>query len=399
MTTVVVPRSAWRSLIAGSGLAALLQIDGTLVTVALPDVGRSLTVGPQPLAWVITVYFLTYVVFLLPGGRLVDRLGSRRTALAGLAVFSAGALAGALASSFPLLIASRALQGIGAGLASPAALAGAVSGFPPERRGSALGIWGASSGAANIVGPLLGGLLTSAFGWRAAWWALLPLAAASAAAVIRLLPATERATAPGGAGTFLRRRNVVLAAAAAGLTFLVMIGSFFVIEQYLQRSAGYSPLLAATAPAVIAVFIGAAGPTAGRLIDARGERPVALMSFLIAGAGLALYGLTGAPLHGFGALPLAILLGLGLGPLFAGTSRAALNAVPQHAHGRVSSLLSASRLLGAALGAGLSGLALRGGADATHVRPALTFGAALCIVVGLPVAALLRPPPAAQEQI
>ena len=92
-------------------------------------------------------------------------------------VFAVGALAGALAQSFDALLIARVIQGAGAGLVSPAALAGAVSGFPPERRGSALGIWGASAGMSNLAGPLLGGLLTVAFGWRANWWALLPLTA------------------------------------------------------------------------------------------------------------------------------------------------------------------------------------------------------------------------------
>jgi MFS family permease len=185
----------------------------------------------------------------------------------------------------------------------------------------------------------------------------------------------------------LRQRVVVVSVAAAGLTFLVMIGSFFIIEQYLQREAGYGPLLAAAAPMVVAVFIGASGPPAGRLIDARGERPVALVAFLVVGAGLGWYGLTGTPLHGPAALPLAVLLGIGLGPLVVGVSRAALDAVPQAAHGRVSSLISAGRLIGAGLGAGLAGLALRGGTDAAHVRTALIAGAALCVVAGLPLAA------------
>jgi MFS family permease len=386
---VPVPRAAWRSLIACSGLAALLQIDGTLVTVALPDVGRDLGVEPHPLSWVITAYFLTYAVFLLPGGRLVDRFGTRRIALAGLVVFAAGALLGAVAPGFGVLVASRVLQGVGAGLASPAALAGAVGGFPLERRGTALGIWGAASGIANIAGPLLGGLLTFGLGWRACWWALLPLAAVSAFAVVRLVPATGRVAGPAAPAGVFRQRVVVASVAAGGLTFLVMIGSFFVIEQYLQRSAGYSALLAATAPIVVALFIGAVGPVAGRLIDARGERPVALGAFLVAGAGLAWYGLTDTPLHGPAALPLAVLLGIGLGPLFAGVSRAALNAVPQAAHGRVSSLISAGRLLGAGLGAVLSGYALRGGAGADDVRQALAFGAGLCLLVGLPLAAAL----------
>jgi DHA2 family methylenomycin A resistance protein-like MFS transporter len=386
-STVTVPRTAWRGLIACSGLAALLQVDGTLVTVALPDVGASLAVPPHMLSWIITAYFLTYAACLVPGGRLVDRVGSRRTALAGLGVFATGAALGAVAPTLGVLVASRVVQGVGAGLASPAALSGAVSGFPPQRRGTALGVWGASSGIANIAGPLLGGLLTDGLGWRAAWWALLPLAATAAAAIIRAVPATDRAVRRVAVPGVFRQRAVVVSVAAGGLTFLVMIGSFFVIEQYLQFSAGYSPLLAATPPMLVAVCIGVTGPLAGRLIDARGARPVLLAGFLVAGLGLAGYGFTGAALHGPAALPLAVLLGTGLGPLFAGVSRSALNAVPQVAHGRVSALISAGRLLGAGLGAALSSLALRGGTDTAHVRPALAFGALLCLLIGVPLAA------------
>ena len=116
---------------------------------------------------------------LIPGGELVDRFGARRLALVGLALFAVGAAAGALAGSFVELLVARVVQGAGAGLVSPAALAGAVSGFPPERRGRALGIWGASAGMSNLLGPLLGGVLTVALGWRADWWALVPLTIAA----------------------------------------------------------------------------------------------------------------------------------------------------------------------------------------------------------------------------
>ena len=104
----------------------------------------------------------------------MDRFGARRLALIGLAVFAVGAGAGAVVSSIGALIATRVVQGAGAGLlVSPAALAGAVSGFPPERRGSALGIWGASAGMSNLLGPLLGGPADGGLlGWRANWWAL-----------------------------------------------------------------------------------------------------------------------------------------------------------------------------------------------------------------------------------
>ena len=174
------PRSAWTRLAACTAAAALLQLDGTLITVALPSVGRGLGVTVGSTATVLSAYFAAYAIVLLPAGALVDRFGARRLALAGLAVFAIGAAAGAVVNSFTLLVVSRVVQGVGAGLVSPAALAGAVSGFPPERRGSALGIWGASAGVANLVGPLLGGLLTVGFGWRAAWWALVPMALAAA---------------------------------------------------------------------------------------------------------------------------------------------------------------------------------------------------------------------------
>src|SRR6202044_2974575 len=128
---------------------------------------------------------------------------------------------GAVVSSLTLLCLTRVLQGVGAGLVSPAALAGAVSGFPPERRGGALGIWGASAGMSNLIGPLLGGLLTVAFGWRADWWALVPLAAVAAIAIARLVPGVLHTPSPSrdrGTRGPLVNRIVVAATVIAALT-------------------------------------------------------------------------------------------------------------------------------------------------------------------------------------
>lgn len=378
-----VGREAWLRLAACTGAAALLQIDGTLITVALPAVGSSLSVGAGPLAGVLTVYFAAYAITLFPGGRLVDRLGSRRLALCGLALFAAGAVIGALAPSFEVLLASRLIQGAGAGLVSPAALAGAVSAFPPERRGSALGIWGAGSGMANLLGPLLGGVLTVVLGWRANWWALAPLSIAAAAAIWAVVPRAVRLDESPELGG-LRQRAVAAATLVATLTFTILIGTFFLAQQYLQEVQGLSALGAGATLVFVALLVAIAAPLSGRLADARGERLPALLGFSGAGLGLAVLGLGVVPLAGVAALPLLGLVGLGLGLLFAPTSRAALNAVAQSRHGRVSSVLSLGRLVGAGAGAGLAGLALAPGVTAANVRGALLAGAVLCLVAGLP---------------
>jgi MFS family permease len=385
-----ISRDAKLRLAACAGAAALLQMDGTIVTVALPSVGDELSVGSQSLSLVLAAYFVPYGLMLFPGGMLVDRVGSRRIALIGLVAFAAGAALGALAGSFAVLVASRVVQGMGAGLVSPASLAGAVSGFPPERRGLALGLWGASSGAANLVGPLVGGLLTVAIDWRACWWFFLPAAGAVAWAVARFVPReVHDDETPEAAG--LRQRVVAAAALVAALTFLVMIGAFFVAQQYLQDAVGYSALGAAAALTVIALLVGAAAPLAGHLCDLYGERPTAMLGFGATAAGLFALAIPGAPLEGVAALPLLLPFGIGIGLLFVPASRAALNAVPQAKHGRVSSLLSTSRLLGAAAGSALAGIAFSGGVTSGHAHAAMLVAAVLCVLVGLPAAAELSP--------
>ena len=383
-----VSREAWTRLAACTAAAALLQLDGTLITVALPSVAHGLHVKGSSTSVVLSAYFTAYALLLLPGGELVDRLGPRRVALAGLALFAVGAAAGALASNFTELILARVMQGAGAGLVSPAALAGAVSGFPPERRGSALGIWGASAGMSNLLGPLLGGLLTVAFGWRADWWALIPLTLVAALGIARLVPSILHADDEGGNPTL--NRVVFAATLIAALTFAVMIGAFYIAEQYLQRVAGFSALGASGALVLVALLVGAAAPLAGKLVDRYGEQLPTLLGFVGAGLGLAVLGLPGVSLDS----PITILplipVGLGLGMLFVPTSRAALNASPQASHGRTSAILSVGRLLGAAVGAGLAGVALEGILTAATVHHALLLGAVLCLVVGIPASTLLR---------
>ena len=387
---------AWTRLAACTAAAALLQIDGTLITVALPSVAHGLKVSGATTSTVLSVYFATYALTLWPAGALVDRIGPRRVALAGLALFAVGAAGGAVSGDFAVLLITRAIQGIAAGIVSPAALAGAVSGFPPSRRGSALGIWGASAGASNLVGPMLGGILTVAFGWRANWWALVPLGLLAMWGIATQVPA--RVPDPGsgddadaGSGSVI---NVVVLSAAgvAALTFAVMIGTFYLAEQYLQHSAGFSALGASSILVLVALLVGVAAPVAGKLVDARGERVPAMLGFGATAIGLAILGIHSVSLKSVVTVFPLIPVGLGLGLLFVPASRAALNATPQSLHGRTSALLSIGRLVGAGVGAGLAGAALSGGAHASAVHDTLLFAAALCLFVGVPLSALLHAP-------
>ncbi len=383
--------SAWKRLAACTAAAALLQIDGTLITVALPSVETSLNVSSDTVAWVLTAYFASYAVALFPGGRLTDKIGSRSVALFGLVLFALGALIGAVAQSFTVLIVSRVVQGMGAGLVSPATLAGAVSGFPPERRGSALGIWGAASGASNLAGPLLGGALVVISGWRACWWALVPLSVIAIYLVWQSVPGTVHFDETPDVED-LRKRVVAAGAVVAGLTFTVMIGAFFLAQQYLQQVADYSALGAGAVLMIVALLVVVAAPVAGRLCDRVGERWPAVAGFLLTATGFLVLGIPGVPLAGIEALPLLALVGVGLGLLFTPASRAALNAVSQRQHGRISAVLSAARLFGAAVGSILAGAAVSTGVTADNVKSALLIAAAICIVLGLPFAARLGKP-------
>jgi MFS family permease len=366
----------------------VLQLDGTLVTVALPSVAHELRVSVSSSAALLSAYFGAYALLLLPGGMLVDRFGVRPVAVAGLGLFLAGATAGAVAGGLRLLIAARLAQGAGAGLVSPAALVGAISGFPPERRGVALGIWGASAGVANLIGPLLGGVLTYLFGWRADWWAVVPVALVAAGAVVIHVPVSLRGVHSGWRRTPVN--GVVLAASfVAAVTFAVMIGAFYLIEQYLQDSRHYSALAASSVLVLVALLVAVAAPIAGRLADARGERPTALLGFLLAGLGLALLGTPGMALGSAISFVLLAPLGVGLGMLFVPASRAGLGSAPQSSHGRVSAILSLGRLLGAMIGASAAGVAISGGSSASTTHQALLAAGAACVLLGLPAACRL----------
>jgi EmrB/QacA subfamily drug resistance transporter len=208
------PRGRWvlAAAVLGSSMAML---DGTVVNVALPTIGRELGTSLAGLQWTVTAYTLTLAGLILLGGSLGDRLGRRRVFLIGVVWFAlASALCG-LSPDIGVLIAARALQGIGGALLTPGSLAIIQATFYPNDRPRAIGAWSGLGGVAAAVGPFLGGWIVGAIGWRWIFLLNLPLAAAVVAVAARHVPETRDPTA---SGRFDVTGAVLAALALAGIT-------------------------------------------------------------------------------------------------------------------------------------------------------------------------------------
>src|SRR5262249_6476601 len=178
----------------GSGMAFL---DGTVVNVALPDIGRDLGASTGALQWVLNGYALSLASLILLGGSLGDRDGRRRIFVLGVGVFTGASLACALAPTIGVLIAARLVQGVGGALLTPGSLAMIESNFAPNDRSRAIGAWSGLSGVASALGPLLGGYLVQAVSWRAVFLINIPLGLIVVAMARRHVPEARDPTASG----------------------------------------------------------------------------------------------------------------------------------------------------------------------------------------------------------
>jgi EmrB/QacA subfamily drug resistance transporter len=229
----------------------IVSLDQYIVVVALPDIARDLGYTAQTLQLVVSVYAIASSGFLLFGGRAADLLGRRRMLVTGLTLYAVASLAGALATSQAVLLGARAVQGLGGALVFPTTLAIINTTFPQGRaRNRALGVWGAAGAAGLVIGVLLGGVLTRAFGWEAVFYVNLPFAGAAIALSFPLIDADETrdrtrlfdvpgaVTATGGVTLFVFAlvrgpddgwSSPLIVAAASGA--LLLLAAFRVIER------------------------------------------------------------------------------------------------------------------------------------------------------------------------
>ena len=186
-----VPRTAWPALWALVVGFFMILVDSTIVSVATPALMAAFGADINQVLWVTSAYLLAYAVPLLITGRLGDRVGPKRVYLTGLAVFTVASLACGLAPGIGWLIAARVVQGVGASMMTPQTMTVITRTFPPQRRGGAMAIWGATAGVATLVGPLAGGLLIDSRGWEWIFFVNVPVGLLGLLLVWRLVPDLE----------------------------------------------------------------------------------------------------------------------------------------------------------------------------------------------------------------
>jgi EmrB/QacA subfamily drug resistance transporter len=418
----------WWTLLAVSAATFMLLLDITVVNVALPSIRKDLGASFSDLQWVIDAYALSLAALVLTAGSLADRFGRRRLFAYGLAIFSAASLLCALAPDPTFLNAARALQGVGGAVMFAVSLALIAQEFPAGRaRGTAMGIYGASIGAAVAVGPLVGGALTDGLGWRSIFYVNVPVGAAAIALTYLKLresrdPNATRVDWAGVASFSAALLLLVLALVRGndegwGSTMIVslfagsaaLLGAFIAIEQrvsepmlplrlfrlpsftgvqlaalavsasafalflyltlYLQNYLGYTPLQAGLRylPLTVASFL--AAPIAGALLSRIPARVMMATGLGVAGGGLLLMsGIeTGSEwttlLGGF------LVLGGGVGLLNPVIADVALSVVPKERSGMAAGINDTFRQVGVAVGIAVWGAVFvgRGAAKVSEV--------------------------------
>ncbi|GHH56506.1 MFS transporter [Streptomyces candidus] len=401
----------------------LVGVDTTIVNVGLPEVGRGLDVDTRGLEWVVNAYTVVLASLLIVSGALADRFGRRRIFQCGLLVFGLASLACALAPSFGVLVAARAVQGVGASMLSPVALAIVVNAMPdPRERARAIGVWASVFGLSMAAGPVTGGALIAAFGWRSVFWINAPVVIAALVLVAVFVPESRakhprRLDLPGQvlltvvlclsvgvliegprigwasptalavyalitaatAGFVLvqsrrseplmdlglfRRPPFATAALGAMAVFVALNVSLLLNTFYLQHTRGWTPLEAGASTLPMALGATLCAPWAGALVGRFGPRhPLLLGAGFTTAGGLCLIGLnqdTSIPLI----LLAHLLIGIGFGFANAPLTNTAVSGLPPSRAGVAGAITSTARQLGAALGIAVAGGLIAGAGPA-----------------------------------
>jgi EmrB/QacA subfamily drug resistance transporter len=434
------PSPTWT--LAVTSLALMLAfLDALVVTTALPTLRVALHGSLADLEWTVNAYNLAFACLLLTGAALGDRYGRRRMLCAGLAIFLGASLLAGWAPTIGVLVAARALQGVGAAIMVPLTLTLVTDAYPPERRGWAIGVWGGIGGLSGAIGPFVGGAVVQAISWHWIFWinlpvglVLIPLAllrvreshgghprldvvgvvlvsiglfgivwglirwsypeALAGVVVVALFLLWERRTShPMLALAMFRKANF---AAANGISFCLFAGLFgalFLMSQFLQSAQGSTPLQAGAQLLVWSATGLFVAPLAGRLAGRYGNRPFMLAGLVLQAAGLAGLALIARPATSFLEMaPLLFLSGAGTAMVFPTVAGEVMASVAPPQIGIASGTNSALRELGGVFGiAVLAAVFTRPGVYGSPEAFAAGFRSALWVavafsVIGIPLA-------------
>ena len=443
------PRSRlwWTFAVTSLALFAF-TLDRLVVAIALPSIRADFGAQVSGLEWTVNAYTLSFAVLLLTGSALGDRFGRRRMFTIGVAIFTAGSTAAALAPTIGALVAARAVQGVGGALLVPLTLTMLSAVTPPERRGALLGAWGGIGGLGAALGPLAGGALAGSVGWRAIFWlnvpvglVLMPLArlrlaesfgprrrldlagvVLGSAGLFGLVWAVIRVGAAGWASTevslplgggvmllalfvlremrapapmlpmrFFRSRVFTGAALASVGMYAALFGALFLITQLLQAGLGATPLQAGLRTLPMAVMPFLLAPAGGYLTDRIGFRPLMIGGLAMMSVALGWLAAVVTPDVSYGLLvPPFVLAGAGSAVFFAPLAAAMLSAVAPEEHGQASGAATAIRELAAVFGVAVLGLVFAGhGGYASHADFVRGFVPAMWLAAGLAGAGVL----------
>jgi MFS family permease len=348
------PRAVLTSIALGAMLAPL---NSTMIAVALPDIMREFRADVRAVGWLVTAYLVTMAVLQLVAGKLGDRVGRRRSVLAGLFYFGLASLLAALSPSLPVLVFARVQQAIAGAVLITNGIALTFQVVPEDHRGRDLGVVHAVVVLAAAIGPPLGGLLVNLAGWRAIFWASTPLAAAALlvgwSAIPNIQPEpSRRRFDPLEIPSLFRMRTFACANGAILFGNLAMYVVLLAVPIWMSTQSS-SSLQTGLLLAAMSVTTAAFSPLGGRLSDRNGRRLPG-----VAGAALLTLGLLPlAVLNGVVANPLLLacllLMGIGLGLSSVSLQTAVLESVQREQVGLATGIASTSRYVGSIAGSSI----------------------------------------------
>ncbi len=403
----------WWILVTMTGTFSMILIDSTVVSVALPTIQKDLDMGSTELQWIVNAYLLGLACLVAVGGRLADMFGQSRMFKIGIVIFIVASTFSGLAQSGAWIIASRAVQGVGAAMMIPPTMAIVINAFPVKERGTAMGIYAGISMVFLALGPMVGGLFTEYWSWRLVFWINVPIGIGVIVLSLLTVPKDRPTSKPvldypglvtlvtglvafvlalmqssvwgwgspltlglliGGALMIVlfvfiepkmknalvelrlfRSRNFSGNAAVLFLVQFILMGLTVFGSIWVQNVLGFSPVAAGASLLPMTLTLVIVAPRAGRIYDRIGPRALVALGAALIGAGFIWAAAVLGKQEFIWLIPAYLVQGIGIGLVMTPSSTDAMNSAPPKLRGQASGLLQTVRQVGGSVGLAIMG--------------------------------------------